>query len=115
MTQQNTMPDELWVSTHPYYSVHLEKDNYDDTRYLRADAVEDEMAPVKGEKIKLKCDVEALEIKVKRLKAQRDDHLDLLKQARDYLDGVARDTYDNRLVCEIIHNIDKVLGEQNVT
>lgn len=43
------------------------------------------------------------------------DHLDLLKHARYYLDGVARDAYDNRLVCEIIHNIDKVLGEQNVT
>lgn len=41
-----------------------------------------------------------------------DLHTDLLKQARHYLDGVAHDAYDNRLVCEIIHNIDKILGEQ---
>ena len=49
-------------------------------------------------------------LKTKYIRA--DLHTDLLKQARHYLDGVAHDAYDNRLVCEIIHNIDKILGEQ---
>lgn len=84
MTQQNTMPDEIWAdSFNDWYSRDiLDEDpiGFKRTKYIRADL-----------------------------------HTDLLKQARHYLDGVARDAYDNRLVCEIIHNIDKVLGEQNVT
>ncbi len=86
----NTMPDELWAygkcqdfgikgHTDEYLSHDSQKhgDGNNDTRYIRADAVEDEMATVKDENIKLKCDVVALELKVKCLKAQRDDHTDL--------------------------------------
>lgn len=35
------VPDVIWVSTPPYYAVYLEKDNHDDTRYLRAEPVEE--------------------------------------------------------------------------
>lgn len=87
MTQQNTMPDVIWATDTAIIINHDLRvnlcvntdpnDNEKSTKYLRADAVEDEMATVKDENIKLKCDVVALEIKVKCLKAQRDDHTDL--------------------------------------
>lgn len=87
MTQQNTMPAVLYLGV-----THDHKDCLSCEAYYSSSYIDGFEGPT-GKYIRA------------------DLHTDLLKQARHYLDGVARDAYDNRLVCEIIHNIDKVLGE----
>ena len=111
MTQQNTMPDELWVygkcqdfgikgHTDEYLAHDSQKhgDGNNDTRYLRANAVEDEMAPVKSQIVKLNCKISDMEI--------------ILKRARDFCDEIACDDNHYREDAEeIITAIDKALGE----
>lgn len=87
MTQQNTMPAVLYLGV-----THDHKDCLSCEAYYSSSYIDGFEGPT-GKYIRA------------------DLHTDLLKQARHYLDGVARDTYDNRLVREIIHNIDKALGE----
>lgn len=107
MNQQNTMPDEIvgWIYAGFFNCAkQLPVSDMGDTqweRYVRAKLYWDLLESWSDLKIKYGVAQERADL-----------HTDLLKQARHYLDGVAHDAYDNRLVCEIIHNIDKILGEQ---